>query len=75
MIAAACLCFYPLIGAEQPDSAELKLTSARQLDGTMPLPPSDAKFQAMADSSNVAAQGKLRCPNMMLSNTHSGGAP
>ncbi|WP_211462431.1 hypothetical protein [Collimonas silvisoli] len=61
MIAAACLCFYLLI-------------SARQSEGTMPLPPPDAKFQAMADSSDVAAQGNLRCADMVLSNPYGRGA-
>lgn len=70
MIAAACLCFYLLIGADQPDSAELTPISARQSDGAMPSPPPDAKFQAMADSSDVAAQGKLRCADMVLSNPY-----
>ncbi|WP_150118707.1 hypothetical protein [Collimonas fungivorans] len=71
MIAAACLCFYLLTAADQPDSAELTLTSARQSDGAMPLPQSDAKFQSTADSSD---EGNLRCADMALSNPYGRGA-
>lgn len=74
MIAAACLCFYLLTAADQPDSAELTLMSARQSDGTTPLPRPDAKSQAMADSSDVAAQGNPRCAGMALSNPYGRGA-
>jgi hypothetical protein len=74
MIAAACLCCYLLIGADQPHSAVLTLISARQSDGTMPLPAPDAKLQAMADSSDAAAQGNLRCADMVLSNPYERGA-
>ncbi|NKI71170.1 hypothetical protein GN109_17225 [Collimonas pratensis] len=74
MIAAACLCFYLLTGADQPDSAELTPMSARQSDGTTPLPRPDAKSQAMADSSDVMAQGKLRCADTALSNPYGRGS-
>ncbi|WP_442783935.1 hypothetical protein [Collimonas fungivorans] len=70
MVVAACLCFYLLTGADQPDGAELTLTSARQSDGAMPLASPDAKFQTTADSSD----GKLRCADMALSNPYGRGA-
>lgn len=73
MIAAACLCLYLLISGYQPDSAELTLIGARQSDGTVPLPPPDAKSQAMVDSSDVATRGNLRCADTALSNPYGRG--
>jgi len=40
----------------------------------MPLPPPDAKFRAIANSSGVAAKGNPRCADMVLSNPYGHGA-
>lgn len=60
VIAAACLCYYALIGGSQSNSAEQPLASARQLDGAKPLPPFSSTTSAIAD-----APGKQRCADMM----------
>lgn len=60
VIAAVCVGYYALMGGSQPDSAEPLLISARQLDGTKPLPPSNSTPQAVAD-----VPGKRRCNDMM----------